>query len=152
LGYLEGTPGADIKEGTKTELPFWIAEFLALAAISETSDVGFVNLLQPDALHKKVINAIKTSPVSLDLHSISPHFYALVEKWAMLYEDNELSEVAQEMLKERADEINNYAQNLRGTHQESGFLYSMDEFEKTLYKTAHESYKQIKKWMHNENK
>lgn len=152
LGYLEGTPGADVREGSKVELPLWIAEFLAISAISETSEVGFVDLLQPDALHKKVINAIKTSPQSLDVHSVTPHFYSLVERWTKLYSDKELSLVAQQMLRDRADEINNYAQNLRGTHQESGFLYSLDEFEKTLYKSAHESYKQLKRWMHYEDR
>ena len=152
LGYLEGTPGADISEGSKVELPLWIAEFLAISAVSETSEVGFVDLLQPEALNKKVINAIKTDAVSLDAHSICQHFYSLVEKWAKLYNDKELSEVAQQMLRDRAHEINNYAQNLRGAHQESNILYSLDEFEKVLYKTSHDSYKQLRKWMHNENK
>lgn len=34
------------------------------------------------------------------------------------------------MLKERAEEINNHAQSLRGIKQESSFLYTLDEFEK----------------------
>lgn len=34
------------------------------------------------------------------------------------------------MLKERAEEINNHAQSLRGAQQETSFLYTMDEFEK----------------------
>lgn len=34
------------------------------------------------------------------------------------------------MLKERAEEINNHAQSLRGAQHESSFLYTLDEFEK----------------------
>lgn len=147
VGYLEGTPGTDVKAGTKLELPFWIAEVLAMSPSSPNSDEAFLDLLQPDALQKRVINAIKANPVSLDVHSISPHFYALVEKWCLLFGDKELSTVAQAMLKERSDEINNFAQNTRGTHQESGFLFSLDEYEKQLYKASHESYKELKKWM-----
>lgn len=140
-----------IIEGTKLELPFWLAEVLAICGIAEDSSTGFIDLIPPEALNKKVINAIKTSSISLDVHSISQHYYALVEKWGKLFSDKELVEVVSQMLKERADEINNHAQNLRGVQQESSFLYSLDEFEKQLYKASHESYKSLKKWMHNEN-
>ncbi|KAH3671401.1 hypothetical protein WICMUC_004698 [Wickerhamomyces mucosus] len=150
LGWLEGNPGKDMKSGTKLELPFWISEILAISTISSDSDITFIELLQPDALNKKVLNAIKTSSISLDLHSISTNYYSLVEKWAGLYNDEELVQVIGDMLKERSDEINNYAQNFKGNQQESGFLYSLDEFEKKLYKITHESYKNLKKWLNNQ--
>jgi len=55
------------------------------------------------------------------------------------------------MLKERAEEINNHAQSLKGIQQGSSFLFSLDEFEKKLYKTSHESHKSLRKWLHNES-
>lgn len=64
---------------------------------SEESNTAFIELIQPEAINSKVINAIKTSSTSLDVHSISQHYYALVEKWGELFTDKELVDVVQQV-------------------------------------------------------
>ncbi|CCH43265.1 DNA replication complex GINS protein [Wickerhamomyces ciferrii] len=140
-----------IAKDTKLELPIWIAEILAICSVSDDSSSFFIEMIQPEAIGSKVMNAIKTSPTSIDIHSISQHYYSLVEKWGKLYTDKKLVDVVQQMLKERSEEINNHAQSLRGAQQETSFLYTLDEFEKQLYKISHESHKNLKKWLQNES-
>lgn len=86
-----------IAKDTKLELPMWIAEVLAVCMTSEESSTAFIELIQPEAINTKVINAIKTSSTSLDVHSISQHYYALVQKWGELFTDKELVDVVQQV-------------------------------------------------------
>jgi len=65
--------------------------------VSEESSTAFIELIQPEAINTKVINAIKTSSTSLDIHSISQHYYSLVEKWGKLFTDKELVDVVQQV-------------------------------------------------------
>lgn len=146
LGYLEGNAGKDIEKNTKVELPLWLAEVLAICELSEESQSSFIDLSQPEFLNQKVINAIKANPLSVDLHSILSNYYRLSEKWAAMFSDSELIEIVLTMLKERAFEINNYACNAN-KQTNSNFLYSLDEFEKKLYKTTAVSNKQMRNWL-----
>lgn len=144
LGFLEGNPGKPIEKDTKVDLPMWLAEVLASVDIGDTGK-RFVEFLQPEFTSPKVINAIKADPLSVDLHSIISNFYKLSEKWASMYSDAQLAETLMTMLKERALEIDNYASNT-SNQVNSSFLYSLDEFEKHLYRATHESKKQMRKW------
>lgn len=145
LGYLEGNPGKPIEKDTKVELPMWLAEVLATSLVLAENDDSFVELLQPDFVGPKVLNAIRADPNSVDLHTIASNYYRLTEKWLTLFNDAELVEVAMTMLKERAVEIDNYASNTL-KHVNSNFLYSLDEFEKLLYRATYESKKQMRAW------
>lgn len=146
LGYLEGNPGKAIEKNTKIELPLWLAEVLAICELSEESQSTFIDLSQPDFLNAKVINAIKANPLSIDLHSILTNYYRLSEKWAAMFSDEELIEVVLTMLKERAFEINNFACNTN-KQSNNNFIYSLDEFEKKLYKATSVSNKQMRNWI-----
>lgn len=145
LGYLEGNPGKLVLKDAKVELPIWLAEILASCVTLETSQESFIDLLEPDFISAKVRNAIKADPKSVDLHSIMSNYYKLVEKWATMFEERDLAELAMAMLKERAVEIDNYAGN-SNKHVNSNFLHSLDEFEKKLYKVTNESKKQMREW------
>lgn len=145
LGYLEGSPGKPIEKDTKVELPMWLAEVLATSLVLAETDDSFVELLQPEFLGPKVLNAIRADPNSVDLHTIASNYYRLTEKWLALFNDAELVEVAMAMLKERSVEIDNYASNTL-KHMNSNFLYSLDEFEKALYRATYDSKKQMRAW------
>lgn len=146
LGYLEGNPGKAIPKDTKVELPLWLAEILAICELLEESQQSFIDLSQPDFINTKVLNAIKTNAVSMDLHSILTNYYKLSEKWASMFNDMELTELVMQMLKERSFEINNFASNTN-KQINSNFIYSLDEFEKKLFKVTSESNKQMRKWL-----
>lgn len=146
LGYLEGNPGKAIQKDTKVELAMWLAQVLAISGILEDSETSFVDLSEPDFMNYKVLNAIKTDPVHLDLHSISPNYFKLIEKWSTLFNDKSTIAIAMKMLKERAFEINNFANNSNRKFN-NNFTYSLDEFEKEIYKITAESNKRMRKWM-----
>ncbi|KAK6202537.1 uncharacterized protein RJT21DRAFT_20340 [Scheffersomyces amazonensis] len=146
LGYLEGNPGKQIHKDSKVELPFWLAQILAICVLQEESGQSFVDIAAPEAVSTKVLNAIKTSSTSVDLHKLAPNYYKFIERWCSMYSDPDATNTVMQMLKERAFEINNYASNLtKGINNE--FLYSLDEFEKKLYKQTSESNKQMRNWL-----
>ncbi|KAL6451483.1 PSF3 DNA replication complex GINS protein PSF3 [Candida maltosa Xu316] len=142
LGYLEGNPGKPILEDTKIELPYWLAHILGTLEISDTH---MVELGDPDFINKKVINAIKSDPSSLDLHKLTPYFYLMVLKWGSLYDDEVLIENIMNCLKSRSLEIYNFSSNANKTLNNE-FLYTLDEFEKSLFKSTSESNKLMRQW------
>lgn len=144
LGYLEGNPGKPIEKGTKVELPFWLAEVLA---VSGSENESFIDLLNPDLINHQLINAIKSDSVNIDLHSILSNYYILIEKWCDMFQDRELSGILMQMLKERCYMINNYANNTNANKLSNEFLLSLDAYEKKLFKLTSESNKQLKNWL-----
>ncbi|EDO15302.1 hypothetical protein Kpol_1038p8 [Vanderwaltozyma polyspora DSM 70294] len=178
LGYLEGNPGKQINKNTKIQLPLWLARILAIIGgdsegadengdeTNENDNLPFLEMQTPDFLSNKVINAIKTSPESLDLHSINSHFIELANKWIALFGDTDLANVIYDLTLARSIELNNHASSVAlelasnkpdnsnkdsiyqdGNNINTPFLLSMDEFEKKIYKKSHNSYKDTKKWL-----
>lgn len=145
LGYLEGNPGKAVEEGTKLELPLWLASTLATCGLLENSDQSFVDLLEPDFISAKVLNAIRADPRSVDLHSFMGNYYAVVQKWVALFGDTQLAQTVINMFKERALEIDNYASNSNKLVN-STFLLSLDEWEKKLFRETSDSKKDMKLW------
>ncbi|KAK6460618.1 hypothetical protein DFJ63DRAFT_236126 [Scheffersomyces coipomensis] len=146
LGYLEGNPGKQINKDSKLELPFWLAKVLAVCDLQEESGNSFIDIASPEAINLKVLNAIKTSSKSVDLHKLLPNYYKLIERWCSMYSDPEITTIVMQMLKERSFEINNYASNPNmGVNND--FIYSLDEYEKKLYKLTTESNKQMRSWL-----
>jgi GINS complex subunit 3 len=83
--------GMQIKEGTKLELPLWLAEMLA---VSQTqAGTSTLSLDLPHSLSPRVLNALKADPRTLDLRALAPHFYALGARMLELFEEDEVSEV-----------------------------------------------------------
>ncbi|CEP61049.1 DNA replication protein PSF3 LALA0_S02e05600g [Lachancea lanzarotensis] len=159
LGYLEGNIGHDIKKNAKVELPLWLGRVLAIvggdadpSSVGEDEALSFIELITPELLAPRVINAIKSGPATLDVRSINSHFYALAVKWATLFNDRELVEVLNYMLLERSQEIRNHAssidlENLAQGRDPGTFMLTLDEFEKVIYRNSHESCKETKQWM-----
>ncbi|AJU02086.1 CDN_1a_G0047380.mRNA.1.CDS.1 [Saccharomyces cerevisiae] len=163
LGYLENNPGRPITKNTKLNLPLWLARILAIVggdeALIDEEPVPFVELLPPEMFSTKVMNAIKTDPVALDLHSINSHFFSLAIKWITLFSEKELANVVSELLLQRAQELNHHASSLSIDVNSAGknsantniatstFLLKLEEMEKEIYKKSHESYKDTKRWM-----
>lgn len=145
LGYLEGNPGKGIAKDTKLDLPWWLATVLAVSVILPDTEESFIELLDPDFISSKVLNALHADPTSVDLHMIMGHFYKQTQKWAAMFNETDLIETVMMLLKERALEIDNYANNST-KHVHSNFLYTLDEFEKKLYRATAESKKQMRRW------
>lgn len=146
LGYLEGQPGKAIQKDTKLELPLWLAEILAICELLEESQRSFIDLLQPDFISPKVLNTIKTSPTSVDLHEILPYYYRLTEKWASMFSDAELAAVVSEALRKRSLEIYNHANSAA---KQLNFIYSLDEYEKEVFRKTSESNRNMRQWLKN---
>lgn len=146
LGYLEGNPGKPIHEDTKLELPHWLSGILATVAIDEDSNINFLDLADPDIIKEKVINAIKTDPLAVDLHKLTPYYYSLILKWGNLYTDKTLIANVMNCLKARSLEIYNFSNNANKTLNNE-FLYTLDEFERALFKLTSDSNKSMRKWL-----
>lgn len=146
LGYLEGNPGKAIQKDSVVELPLWLASVLAICEILEESLQRFIDLLEPPFFNPKVLNALKTSAASVDLHSIVSNFYKMTEKWASMFDDEDLVEMIKQLFKDRAFEINNYANNTT-RHINNDFMLSLDEYEKYLFKVSSDSHKKMKTWI-----
>lgn len=145
LGYLEGSPGKPIEINTKLDLPMWLAEVLAVCSTLENTQETFTELLEPDFIASKVLNAIRSDPKAVDLHSTMANYYKLCEKWSRIFNEKELIDVVMTMLKERAMEIDNFSSNAM-KHVSTPFLLSLDEYEKDLYRMTYESKKQMRDW------
>lgn len=163
LGYLEGNAGKAIEKNAKLMLPLWLARVLAIVGGDEEEGenqagdeetLPFVELSRPDMFSGKVVNAIKAGAASLDLHSVSSHFYLLAIKWIALFGDEEFAAVVADMVMERSLELNGHASSVSVSGVESQasqlgspFLLTLDESEKETYRRAHDSYRQTKRWM-----
>ncbi|KZF25474.1 DNA replication complex GINS protein PSF3 [Xylona heveae TC161] len=144
LGYLSGNAGGDMKQGTRCELPLWLAEMLAVSLGNSAP----ITLDIPDALSQRVLNALKASPRSVDLRGQAPHFYRLGTRILDLFEDEEIVDVLTESFKKRAAEIADHAYNPRGALGEGAdFLQGIDESERELFRAAHSSAKAMREWM-----
>ncbi|KAK9470822.1 DNA replication complex GINS protein-like protein psf3 [Dipodascopsis tothii] len=151
MGYLDdnSTANAPIKEGTRLELPLWMAEILAISGVSEDTEDGFVTLGNPPQFANKVLNALKSDATSVDLRSQSAMFYRLAERWLSMVQDDDLATVLLETLKKRAAELRDHAHNPRSAliGDQQDFLGKLDETEVLLFRTAHDSSKEFKSWL-----
>ncbi|KAI9846011.1 MAG: DNA replication protein [Sclerophora amabilis] len=145
LGYLEGNVGADIKQGTRVELPLWLGEFLAVSQRLGTSTLCSLDV--PGALSPRVMNALKADPRSVDLRALAPHFYRLSVRILDLLEEEEMAGILIDTFKKRASEIADHAHNLRAVGEGADFLRGLDESERQLFRAAHESAKAMRVWM-----
>lgn len=71
LGYIDGNAGQDMKEGTKVELPLWLAEMLAVS--QNQTGTPILTLDMPTALSPRVLNALKADPKTVDLRALAQH-------------------------------------------------------------------------------
>lgn len=164
LGHIENNPGQPLKAGTKTSLPLWLAEMLALANTSSSSTndedaKSFVNLSLPPALSSEVTQALKADPRAVALRSQSMNYYGLATRLMDLFEERELDTVLRKTFVVRAAEIALHARKMKEDGANLGlggagdeFTRGMDEWERKLYHRAHEGMKSGKEWMENVKK
>lgn len=164
LGHIENNPGQPLQTGTKTSLPLWLAEMLALASTSSASTndedaKSFVNLSLPPALSSEVTQALKADPRAVPLRSQSMNFYGLATRLMDLFEEKELYTVLRKTFVVRAADIALHARKTKEDGANLGlggagdeFTKGMDEWERMLYFRAHEGMKFGKEWMENVKK
>lgn len=85
--------GSAIENGTKLELPLWMADMLAMSKPAGPSSASLASLDMPTALGPRVINALKADPKSVDIKAQARWFYGLGERMLDLFEEEELTEV-----------------------------------------------------------
>ena len=93
LGYLEGNPGRALEANTKVDLPFWLASVLNTILAQDDSsqdDYTFLDIEDPEFINTKVLNAIRASATTIDLHKIAQHYYNLVIRWCTMYSQDDL--------------------------------------------------------------
>lgn len=167
LGYLDNTPTQPLKAGTKVNLPLWLAEMLAIANTGDPEGRSFVTFDLPPALGNDVIQALKADPRAVPLREQSPHFYGLATHMMDLINEDKLPEVLRHTFVTRANEVALHARKLggvgsrgRGGAAEEGsnlgvggageeFLRGLDEWERKLFRKAHDGAKSGKEWMDN---
>ena len=85
--------GTPIENGTKLDLPIWLAEMLAVSRPAGQSSAALATLDMPSALGPRVINALRAGPRSVQLRSQAQWFYGLAERMLELFEEEEVGQV-----------------------------------------------------------
>ncbi|KAH6616025.1 hypothetical protein B0J18DRAFT_294512 [Chaetomium sp. MPI-SDFR-AT-0129] len=162
LGYLDNTPTQPLKAGTKVSLPLWLAEMLAIANTGDIEGKSFVTFDLPAALGNDVVQALKADPRAVPLRDQSAHFYGLATHMMELSEEQELAAVLRKTFVARAAEVALHARKVGGVgHKGKGeegsnlgiggageeFLRGLDEWERKLFRKAHDGAKAGKEWM-----
>jgi len=166
LGYLENNPGHTLKAGTRIALPLWLAQMLAIANTGDLDDQGksFITFDLPRALGNDVLQALKADPRAVPLRDQSAHFYSLATHLMDLSEEPELNAVLRKTFVTRAADIALHARKAGGAVGSKGgaseegsnlgvgsageeFLRGLDEWERKLFRKAHDGAKAGKEWM-----
>ncbi|KAK4447796.1 putative DNA replication complex GINS protein psf-3 [Podospora aff. communis PSN243] len=159
LGYLDNNPGQTLKAGARVALPLWLAELLAITSAGGSDDQTYVTFDLPSALRNDVVQALKAEPLAVPLRDQSAHFYSLATHMMDLSEEPELSATLRKTFVKRAAEIALHARKLGGAGKgEEGsnlgvggageeFLRGLDEWERRLFRKAHDGSKAGKEWM-----
>ncbi|SPO05352.1 probable DNA replication complex GINS protein PSF3 [Cephalotrichum gorgonifer] len=159
LGHLDNNPSDTLKAGTTLTLPLWLAEMLAISSAGggpHEESRPHVTMSPPAALTGEVIQALKADPRAVPLRDQSAHFYGLGTRMLDLFEDKELASVLRKTFVGRAAEVGLHAGKVGEDSVGSGageeFLRGLDEWERALFRKAHEGAKGTKEWMENVKK
>ncbi|KAJ2904353.1 DNA replication protein [Zalerion maritima] len=158
LGYLDNSPS--LKAGTTVPLPLWLAEMLALASAGPSQQhsqesTSFTSLTLPSSLSTSVSQALKADPRAVALRDQSAHFYALGVRMLDLFEEPELGDVLRRTFVTRAGDVVMHARKAgSGTDDALGvgaqgeeFLRGLEEWERQLFRRAHDGAKGRREWM-----
>ena len=85
--------GSAIDNGTKLDLPLWMAEMLAVSKPAGPSSSSLGSLDLPPALGQRVMNALRADPKSVDLRAQAQWFYGLGERMMELFDEEETADV-----------------------------------------------------------
>ncbi|KAI1770531.1 DNA replication complex GINS protein PSF3 [Hypoxylon cercidicola] len=155
LGYLDSNPSHPLKAGTSIGIPLWLAEPLALTSRSQTStddSNSFVSLDLPPSLSNQVMSALKADPRAVPLRDQSHNFYGLGTRMLDVFEEREICATLRKTFVTRAADIALHARKA-GATEDMGvgtgeeFLRGLEEWERKLFRKAHEGTKETKEWM-----
>lgn len=109
-----------------------------------------VTLNLPSAVSGQVVPALKADPRAVALRDQSAHFYGLGTRMLDLFEEKDLSAVLRTTFITRATDIALHARKagddgVGGSGEE--FLRGLDEWERALFRKAHDGNKASKEWM-----
>ena len=79
--------GNAIEPGTKIDLPLWLGQILAA---SQPAGDYVCHLDMPNALGKRVVNALSADPKSVDVRAQAQFFYGLGQNMLSVVEDLEV--------------------------------------------------------------
>lgn len=156
LGYLDNNAAQPLKNGTSVNLPLWLAELLALAnrapSSAEEDAKSFVSLNLPPSLSNEVMSALKADPRAVPLRDQSHNFYGLGTRMLDLFEEKEICTILRRTFVTRATDIALHAGKAGatddiGTGAGEEFLRGLEEWERKLFKKAHDGVKGTKEWM-----
>ncbi|KAI5920863.1 hypothetical protein F4810DRAFT_393344 [Camillea tinctor] len=156
LGYLDHNPAQPLKAGTSVGLPLWLGELLALASrapsSSEEDSKSFISLNLPSSLSNEVMSALKADPRAVPLRDQSHNFYGLGTRMLDLFDEREICAILRKTFVTRAADIALHARKA-GATEDMGigggeeFLRGLEEWERKLFKKAHDGTKGTKEWM-----
>ncbi|TPX42841.1 hypothetical protein SeMB42_g04967 [Synchytrium endobioticum] len=138
-GFLDGNNDADLPPNTRVELPYWMAETLAIRE--------WVEIDLPKYYQVKVRNDLKASPTVVNLYQLCPYFYEFGIRIVNLIVDDVLCKVLSETFTHRVQLIMNYTQATILRTDRSDFIQSLDETEKDLYRVGVESTGVMIRWI-----
>ncbi|KAM0282032.1 hypothetical protein ACHAQH_003238 [Verticillium albo-atrum] len=156
LGYLDNSPSHGLRAGSQLQLPLWLAEMLALKDQSAPEDTKPpVTLNLPSTVSGQVVAALKADPRAVAVRDQSAHFYGVGIRMLELFDERDLGAVLRKTYVTRAADIALHARKVGddGVGGSSGeFLRGLDEWERSLFRKAHEGTKASKEWMENVKK
>ena len=85
--------GSAVQQGTKVDLPLWLAEMLAVSKPAGPSSASLASLDMPAALGPRVMNALRADPKSVDIRAQALFFYGFGERMLELFEEEETVEL-----------------------------------------------------------
>ncbi len=100
------------------------------------------------------MSALKADPRAVPLRDQSHNFYGLGTRMLDLFEEREICAILRKTFVVRAAEIALHARKAGSTEDLGAgageeFLRGLDEWERKLFRKAHESTKSTKEWMEN---
>lgn len=152
LGHLDNSPHG-LKPGTALTLPLWLAEMLALASSGGHNDDDAkapLTLNLPHCLSETVLAALRADPRAVALRDQSVHLYGVGVRMLDLFDERELANVLRRTFVVRAGDVGLHARkadeaNLGGGHGQE-FLRGLEEWERVLFRRAHDGVKSTKDW------
>ncbi|KFH41745.1 DNA replication complex GINS protein-like protein [Hapsidospora chrysogenum ATCC 11550] len=148
LGHLDNSSSSGLKPGTALSLPLWLAEMLALASAGEDSKAP-LTLNLPPCLSDAVVAALRADPRAVALRDQSVHLYGVGVRMLDLFDERELGAVLRRTFVVRAADVGLHARKADeggiGGHQIE-FLRGLEEWERNLFRRAHEGVKGAKEW------
>lgn len=125
-------------------------------AVTSTEADAPVKLSLPKALSNEVMQALKADPRAVSLRDQSAHFYGLGTRMLDLVEEEELGKVLRRTFVVRAGDVGLHAKKAGedGVTVSGGeeFLRGLDEWERKLFRLAHDGGKRTREWAENVKK